>query len=138
MVLMRVALGVWFIWSAIPKLHGTYITEEMPLMLRYFQEEGAVYFYKPFLLWASKYATVLGYLTSWGEVAVGVALILGALTTFASIMVVIVCANYFLATKNLGPAPIGLNFLCIMLGIGLIIGQAGRYLSIDSLIGRKS
>lgn len=134
---MRVALGVWFVWSALPKLHSAYLHDEMPMMLRYFAEQGAVPFYKNFLLWASDHAAPFAYLTSWGEVVIGAALILGFGTRVACAMVILACLNYFLATKNLGPAPIGLNFLCILLGMSLILGEAGRYLSIDSKVGKK-
>jgi uncharacterized membrane protein YphA (DoxX/SURF4 family) len=136
-VFMRVVIGIWFLWSGVPKLKPAYFNEQMEGMLRYFAEEGAFHFYKGFLLWAAGHAKIFAFLTSVGEVAVGAALILGFLTPAAALAAIFMCVNYFLAVKNLGPSPIGVNFLCIAIGISLIVGRAGRYLSLDSKIFRK-
>lgn len=137
LVVMRMAMGFWFVWSGVPKLKGAYFNEEMPAMLRYFAEQGAVHFYKGFLLWAADHAMIFAFLTSVGEVAAGAALILGFLTPIAALGAIIMCVNYFLAVKNLGPSPIGVNFLCIAVGISLIVGRAGRYFGFDSKIFRN-
>lgn len=139
LVLMRVFVGVWFVWAGIPKLKGGYLEEGLKGMLQYFANEGAVSFYKGFLLWAVDHARVFAYLTSVGEVVTGAALILGLMTPVAAVAVIVMCLNYFLATKNLGPAPVGLNLLCVVVAISLIVGRAGRYLGLDALIckGKK-
>lgn len=134
LVLIRIFTGVWFLMAGVPKLKAVYVNEQLKGMLVYFAEQGSFPFYKGFLLWAADHAKVFGYLTSVGEVATGAALVLGLLTPVAALGVIIMCFNYFLATKRLGPAPMGLNLLCIVVGISLIIGRAGRYLGLDSKI----
>lgn len=138
LVLIRIFLGLWFLWAGIPKLKGVYVNEELPGMLKYFAEQGAVPFYKVFLVWAMGHAKLFGTLTSVGEVATGAALILGLFTPLAASAVIVMCLNYFLATKNLGPAPIGLNLLCVVAGFALIIGRAGRSCGLDGKIFKGS
>ncbi len=136
LALMRVVLGTLFVWSSLPKFNPTYRSEQLPGMLRFFAEQGAVTFYKGFLFWAADHARIFGYLTAVGEIVVGAALILGLATGWAVLGVVVMCVNYFLATRNLGPASIGVNFLCVTVGITLILGGAGQYIGLDGLIQR--
>lgn len=135
--LVRIFIGVWFLWSGIPKLKSAYFNEQMGMMLGYFAEQGSVGFYRGFLEWAAGHAKVFAYLTAFGEVAIGVSLILGIFTSIALCAAVFLCLNYFFATKNLGPAPVGINFLCITIGIALLIGRAGRFIGLDGKLGRK-
>ena len=134
LVLIRVFMGGWFLWAGIPKLKTAFRTEQLAGMLQYFAEQGAFSFYKGFLAWAAGHTTLFGYLTSWGEVATGLALIFGFATPLASVAAIFMCLNYFLATQGLGPAPIGLNLFCVVAGISLLVGRAGRYFGLDSKI----
>lgn len=130
--LLRLFLGAWFLWAGIPKLKYSYAHEEIGGMLNYFAVNGSVSFYQSILYWMANHAVLFGYLTSWGEVITGVALILGLFTPLACLAVIAMCFNYFLATFKLGPASMGLNLLCIVTAIALMVGGAGRYLGIDA------
>ena len=135
--LIRIFIGIWFLWSGIPKLNSAYFNEQMGMMLQYFADQGSVGFYQEFLRWAAEHAKVFAYLTAIGEVAVGVLLILGFLTPLALGSMMFLCFNYLLATKNLGPAPIGINFLCLTIGVALFFGKAGKSLGLDGLLFKE-
>lgn len=131
---VRVFLGIWFVWSAIPKFQSDYRTIDLPGLLPYFAEQGAFPFYKGFLAWAASHVAVFGWLTSVGELAIGVLLILGLLTPIAGGVAIVMCLNYLFATYYLGPAPVGVNFLCIGIAIALILGHAGCRYGVDAKI----
>ncbi len=133
LALVRIILGSWFLWSGLQKLKPVYAQEQLTNLLRFFAEHGTIDFYRGFLQWAADHARIFAYVTSWGEIAIGGLLILGLLTTVAVWAMIFFCANYLLATFKLGPANIGVNFLCIGTGLALWAGAGGRVLGVDAL-----
>lgn len=137
LALVRVFLGAWFLWSGLEKLKPVYAQEQLGNLLKFFAEHGTIDFYRGFLDWAGNHVSILAKITSWGEVAIGGMLILGLFTQLAVWVMIIFCANYLLATFKLGPANIGMNFLCISSGLALLAGGGGRVLGIDGLFCRE-
>lgn len=153
LVLLRLWLGVWFVLAGYPKLSKEYFEtsegnpnlkkspayrKSLEWILTDFAARGAMDFYRPFLeKVALRNVKIFAALTALGEVAAGVALIGGLLSHFASLAVVAMCANYFMATYNLGPTFQTANAACVAIALALVVGGAGQYAGLDALGGGR-
>ena len=151
LVLLRLWLGVWFVLAGYPKLSKEYFAtsegnpglktspayrKSLECMLTNFAEKGAMDLYRPFLKnVVLRNVKIFAALTAFGEVAAGVALIGGLLTHFASLAIVVMCGNYFLATYNFGGASQTANVACVAIALALVVGAAGQYAGLDALGG---
>lgn len=73
-------------------------------------------------------AEVLGYLVAWGEVLVGVALVLGILTRFAALMGVTMNLAFLFAGTS------GENVPMLLLGLPIVFGTAAGYYGVDRFL----
>jgi thiosulfate dehydrogenase [quinone] large subunit len=78
---------------------------------------------------ALPHATIFSFLTAWGELAVGIALILGFFTTFALLGALLLNFNYLFA------GTVSINPLLILIEMTLIrIGPSVYYLGLDHIL----
>jgi thiosulfate dehydrogenase [quinone] large subunit len=78
---------------------------------------------------ALPHATIFSFLTAWGELAVGIALIFGCFTTFALLGALFLNFNYlFAGTVSMNPVLILIEMILLW------IGAASYYLGIDRIL----
>lgn len=144
-VILRLAVGGVFLYQGYDKVQQGYIEQlrqsetrrPNPLAITidiWLEERGTLPVYKDFLEKAIRpNAAIFSALVAVSELAVGGLLLLGLLVRFASIIGVLMCLNYFLATWHLGfPYPqINVIFVVSLVVIGL--AAAGRCLGLDGV-----
>ena len=149
--LLRVVVGAWFIKAVWTKLTIAYAAGVIPYLavsprfvgfhpkrVAEFAAGNPVGWYKDFLEGtvlprASVYATLQAY----GEVAVGLGLILGLFTTLAAVVGLFLTLNYGLATQWMSFGQQGFHVLLLTSMIIFIITGAGRLWGLDQLMLRR-
>lgn len=151
LVVLRVAVGLWFLKSAVTKLGGFLFLGFIPLpsasdrwvdflpqRLLEYSETVRIGWYSDFLAnVASPNAHVLAQLTAFGETVVGIGLALGLATRLSSLVGLAVMANYFLATFWVGYCQQGFHILLIACMVAFLGAGAGRVWGLDGQIMRR-
>lgn len=83
-------------------------------------------------------AKIFANLVSFGELLIGLALILGLLTNIALIFAIFLNLNFYFATGWTSPSASGINLLMILVQIILILAYASKAMSIDELIVKRA
>jgi thiosulfate dehydrogenase (quinone) large subunit len=135
LAILRVYLGVAFLLSALPKLER----DPEPELIGFLQVtlERAPPFYQEFvrsimLPNAGAFAEVI----AWGELVVGVTLILGVLTRFSAALALLLAMNYLFARGARFWSP-SYDAACAAISVALIIGAAGRTWGVDALLAKR-
>jgi thiosulfate dehydrogenase [quinone] large subunit len=81
--------------------------------------------------------TIIGYLVPLGQVAIGIALVLGLLTRFAAIMGTLMMLFFFVAAWDFAFGVVNqhLTYAVVTAGLGVI--GAGNYYGLDATVGRS-
>jgi thiosulfate dehydrogenase [quinone] large subunit len=82
-------------------------------------------------------ATAFAGLVTWGELLVGVALVLGILTRFSAAAALLLVLNYMLAKGAWFWTPSSSDAAYVAISLALLIGGAGRTLGLDALLARR-
>ena len=137
LVLLRAYLGAVFLIAAVPKLQGDF-TPGLTTFLEQVALQRGHGFYQEFIRQVVlPNATFFAALVSWGELLVGVLLILGLLTRVASIVALILVVNYMFAKGAWFWLPSSNDAAFAVLSLALLIGAAGRTLGIDAFLARR-
>src|SRR3989449_11071971 len=113
LAVLRIAVGVWFAKAIVTKLSVTLVwgflplptasdrwLHVMPILVGKYAEGNPVGFFKTFLQdTVIPHASLFAQLTAFGEVAVGLGLVLGCLTALASGIGLVLVLNYGLAVQ---------------------------------------
>lgn len=119
LTLLRVYLGVVFLFSAWPKLkHGV-----GPELTRLLEQGGG--------------GGQVGVLIAWGELLVGCCLILGLGTRLAAALALLLAATYMLADGSWFSAPSSSYTAWAMVSLALLIGAAGRTFGLDAFLAKR-
>ncbi len=151
-VVLRVVVGAWFIKAVWTKLTVAYLAGVIPYpavsprflafhpkRVAEFAAGNPVGWYKAFLentvvpnasLWAT--------LQTYGEVAVGIGLVLGFLTGLSALVGLYVSLNYGLATQWMSPGQQGFHVVLVTSMIVLLATRAGRLFGLDAFILRRA
>jgi thiosulfate dehydrogenase (quinone) large subunit len=137
LALLRVYLGAVFLISAVPKLTGDFTPG-----LREFLENVAIershLFYRGFLQdIVLPNAQFFAALITWGELLVGVFLILGLMTRLSAAAALVLTLNYMLAKGAWPWTPSSNDAAFAFISLALMIGSAGRTLGLDSILARR-
>ncbi len=137
LVLLRVYLGVIFLVAAWPKLRGDF-TPELTGFLQKVALENGHPFYREFvqrvlLPNASLFATVV----TWGELLVGLTLLLGLITRFSAGVALVLTVNYMLAKGAWLWTPSSNDAAFAIISLALLIGAAGRTFGVDAFLARR-
>jgi uncharacterized membrane protein YphA (DoxX/SURF4 family) len=151
LALIRVVVGGWFLKAAIFKLTTDYVwgipipavsqrfIAFLPKRLAEFASDNPILWYKQFLLEAAiPHATLFAFLEAFGEVSVGVGLTLGLLTSFCSLVGLLMSLNFFLASQWMGFCQQGFHLVLAGCMLGFLIGHAGRTWGLDAWLVRWS
>ena len=139
-VLLRLFVGFSFLRLGLPKLqdlgnHGpmrAQITEWANNQAHPFW--GYQEFLKEFVL---PNLSVFQVLVTFGEIAVGVALLVGGFTRLAAFFGLFMNVNYWFASGYRSPAAAGFNEALAVMEIVLILAAAGRLLGLDVFLARR-
>jgi thiosulfate dehydrogenase [quinone] large subunit len=130
-VLLRVYTGVFFAWHGIGKVSRENFQESMQGFLNS-QVENSFSFYRPFIeSVVLPNSALFGNLVAWGELTIGVALIVGLATRYAAFGGAFLVANFWFA-KGAGILD-GTNHDVVWLVIFIVLGTipAGRIAGLD-------
>lgn len=137
LVILRVYLGVIFLLAALPKIQRD-STPEFIGFLEYVALIRGHPFYQGFMRSvvlpnAGTFAGLIG----WGELLVGVTLILGLLTRFSAGVALLLALNYMFAKGAWFWSPSSNDAAYVAISLALLIGAAGRTLGLDALLARR-
>ena len=137
LVMLRIYLGMVFLIAALPKLNRDFT----PSLVGFLEEVALTKghpFYQEFVRQVvMPNATLFAWLVTWGELALGVLLILGLLTRLSAVVALILALNYMLAKGAWFWTPSSNDAAFVVISLGLIVGAAGRTLGLDSVLARR-
>jgi thiosulfate dehydrogenase [quinone] large subunit len=137
LALLRIYLGVVFLLAAIPKLQQDFA----PGLTRFLEQvalQRGHPFYREFVQQVVLPNTsVFAALVTWGELFVGVTLILGVLTRVSATVALLLTVNYLFAKGQWFWTPSNNDAAFAAISIGLLIGAAGRTFGLDALLARR-
>jgi len=147
-VLLRVVVGAWFLKAVWTKLTLAYAAGVIPYpavsprflafhpkRVAEFAADNPVGWYKDFLKdTVLPHATLFATLQTYGEVVVGVGLVLGLLTGLTAAIGLVLALNYGLATQWMSFGQQGFHLLLITSMVIFLVTGAGRLWGLDQLL----
>jgi uncharacterized membrane protein YphA (DoxX/SURF4 family) len=151
LAVLRIVVGHYFVKSLVTKMSLVMLggvlpipvvserwLEVMPKIVTRQASENPLAFYKQVLEGTViPNSTVYAQLTAWGETAVGIGLTLGLLTGLASIVGLLLVANYGLATQWMSPGQQGFHIVLFFLMLAFFLARVGRAWGLDGWIARR-
>jgi thiosulfate dehydrogenase [quinone] large subunit len=148
--ILRVVVGVWFLKAVWTKLGLVWMgplpyPEVTPRFLGFhprrvgeFAEGNPVGWYKEFLEGTVlPNATLFATLQAYGEVVVGIGLVLGLFTSLAALVGLFLAINYGLATQWMSPGQQGFHLVLFFLMLAFFFARAGRTWGLDGWLARR-
>ena len=138
LAILRISLGILFLRGAYAKLAaGSHWPDGMVAFLNH-QRESAFAFYWPFVeKVVIPHKVMFGNLVSIGELGIGLLLITGTTTRFASFLGVTMVLNYMWAKGQAFWVPTSHDALFILILLVLGITGAGRMLGVDYFLAKQ-
>jgi uncharacterized membrane protein YphA (DoxX/SURF4 family) len=137
LALLRVYLGVVFLIAAIPKVRGDF-APDLTGFLEGVAMERSHLFYRGFLqVVVLPNVHLFAALITWGELLVGVLLILGLVTRLSAAAALLLTVNYMFAKGAWPWTPSSNDAALAAISLALVIGAAGRTLGLDSILARR-
>jgi thiosulfate dehydrogenase [quinone] large subunit len=137
LTLLRVYLGVVFLIAAIPKLREDF-TPGLTAFVGQRAMEHSHLFYREFLQEVVlPNAQLFATLVTWGELLVGVSLILGLMTRLSATVALLLTLNYMLAKGAWPWTPSSNDAAFAAISLALLIGAAGRTFGLDSILAKR-
>jgi thiosulfate dehydrogenase (quinone) large subunit len=150
MAVLRIVVGAWFLKAVWTKLTLAYIAGIpypavsprflgfQPRRVGEFAAGNPVGWYKDFLeSTVLPNASLFATLQTYGEVAVGIGLVLGLLTGLSALVGLFLALNYGLATQWMSFGQQGFHLLLITSMVLFLITRAGRVWGIDRWLVRR-
>jgi thiosulfate dehydrogenase [quinone] large subunit len=145
LAVLRIAIGVWFAKALFTKLSVILLwgflpvptaserwIRVLPILLAKYADGNPLEFFKNFLLNSViPHSQLFAQLTAFGEVVVGLGLVLGCCTTLASAIGLFLVLNYFLAVHWQGAAQQGFHYVLAVTLIVILATRAGRRWGVD-------
>ncbi|MBI4526348.1 MAG: DoxX family protein [Deltaproteobacteria bacterium] len=139
-VILRLYIGYYLLYQGIRKFqrdfpHGDWITKQIGEL-----DKVDLYpWYESFLMnYVIPHRELFGYLVMYGEILVGVCLLLGLLTRFSSIVGLFMLLNYYFGPGMArGGAVLGQQQTFIVCFIVLLLSGPGRTLGLDGVLFRR-
>ena len=148
LAVLRIAVGLWFLKALVTKLSVTLLwgflplptaserwLHVMPILVGKYGEGNPVGFFRDFLQnTVIPHSHVFAQLTAFGEVAVGLGLTAGFLTTLAAGIGLFLVVNYGLAVQWQGSAQQGFHYMLITTLVVMLGVRAGRTWGVDGWV----
>ncbi len=137
LAVLRIYLGIVFLLAAAPKVQRDSIPEYRAFVQQVAMERGHP-FYRGFaervlLPNAAAVAVVI----TWGELLVGVTLILGLLTRGSAALGMLLSIHYMFARGAWFWSPWSNDAALVAIALAVLIGAAGRTLGLDTFLARR-
>jgi thiosulfate dehydrogenase [quinone] large subunit len=135
----RVMAGLFFLQFGLQKLTPAFLSGQQLVRQLSRASGDPLSWHRHFILGTvAPHAHQFAYLVAFGEIALGVSLILGLLVRLSSIFGMFHNLNiYFaIALPNRGPQ-VGLNRIYIAMELVFLLASAGRALGIDAILKRR-
>jgi len=149
-VLLRLVVGAWFVkavwtkltimwlWDAVPypAVSPRFIAFQ-PRRVAEFAAGNPLAWYRDFLeTTVLPHATLFANLQTYGEIAVGLALVLGLFTGLAALVGLFLCVNYGLASQWMSFGQQGFHVLLVTSMLIFLGARAGRVWGVDAFLRR--
>lgn len=145
LAVLRIVVGLWFVKALFTKLSLTLVwgflplptaserwMQVMPTLVARYAEGNPVGFFKDFMQHTViPHSQLFAQLTAFGEVAVGLGLTLGFLTTLTAGIGLWLVVNYGLATQWMTPNQRGFHLLLAACMLAFLATRAGRHWGLD-------
>ncbi|MDH4046887.1 MAG: DoxX family protein [Gammaproteobacteria bacterium] len=129
--LLRIYTGVFFAWHGFGKLRGGNFVDGMSGFLES-RLESSYGFYRPFLEFAVlPNKELFAFLVSWGELSIGLALIVGLATRYASFAGAFLVTNFWWAKGESFLAGSNHDAIWLVVFLVLALVPAGRVAGLD-------
>lgn len=137
LVVLRVYLGVVFLVASLPKLQENFTPGLVGFLERVALERGHP-FYREFIQQVVlPNASVFAAMVTWGELLVGVLLILGLFTRLSAVVALVLTVNYMFAKGAWFWTPSSNDAAFAAISVALLIGAAGRTLGLDAFLAQR-
>ena len=134
---LRVYLGVLFVLASVPKLRGDFAATLSGFLSQVALTKGHG-FYRDFVQQAVlPNVGLFARLVSWGELLVGVSLVLGLATRLSATVAFVLLMNYMLAKGAWFWYPSSNDAALAAIAVAVIIGAAGRTFGVDVILARR-
>ncbi len=137
LVLLRLQLGVVFLVAALPQVRADFTPKLLDFLNNVALVKGHA-FYREFIRTVVlPNAEIFAALVIWGEVLVGVALVLGLATRFAAAAALLMTLNFMFAKGAWFWTPSSNDAAFVAISLALLVGAAGRTFGLDSFLARR-
>jgi uncharacterized membrane protein YphA (DoxX/SURF4 family) len=148
---LRIVVGLWFAKSLltkatialawgflpVPASNGRWIAV-MPKLIAKYAADNPIEWYRSFLLdTVIPNGHVFAHLTALGEVAIGLSLTLGVLTTLGAFFGLIQVIFYGLAVQHMSSGQQGFHVMLFAMMVAFLFARAGRTWGIDAWLVRR-
>lgn len=137
LVILRIYLGVIFVLAALPKLREDFTPSLVGFLQSVALIKGHPFYRELVQQVVLPNASLFAVLVTWGELLVGVSLILGLLTRLASAVGLLLAINYMFAKGAWFWTPSSNDAAFVVIFLALLIGAAGRTFGLDAYLARR-
>jgi thiosulfate dehydrogenase (quinone) large subunit len=137
LVVLRMYLGGVFLIAAWPKLQQDFTPGLVAFLQAVALQKGHP-FYQDFVVQAVlPNAALFATLVTWGELLVGVSLVLGLLTRLSAVVALLLNVNYMFAKGAWFWTPSSNDAAFAAISLALLVGAAGRTFGLDAFLARR-
>ncbi|MGH7499591.1 MAG: DoxX family membrane protein [Gemmatimonadales bacterium] len=137
LVLLRLQLGVVLLVAGVPKVREDYPPKLIGFLQNVALEKGHAFYQEFVSSVVLPHAGVFAALVSWGEVMIGLALVLGFATRFTAAAALLMLVNYMFAKGAWPWTPSSNDAAYVAISLALLIGAAGRTLGVDEFLAKR-
>jgi uncharacterized membrane protein YphA (DoxX/SURF4 family) len=137
LALLRIYLGLIFLVSAMPKLRQDFTPNLIGFLEQVALQKGHPFYHEFVRQVVMPNASVFAVVVTWGELLVGVSLILGLLTRLSAAGAFLLTVNYMLAKGAWFWTPSSNDAAFAAISLALLVGAAGRTFGMDLFLARR-
>src|SRR5829696_5360098 len=137
LAVLRVYLGIIFLLAASPKVQRDPVPEYRAFVQQVAMERGHPFYQRFAERFVLPNAPAIAVVITWGEMLVGVTLILGLLTRGSAALGILLSINYMLARGAWFWSPWSNDAALVAIALAVFIGAAGRTLGLDTYLARR-
>lgn len=137
LVVLRLYLGGVFLVASLPKLQLDFTPGLVGFLEQVALERGHPFYQQFVQQVVLPNAPVFAALVTWGELLVGVLLILGLFTRLSAVVALVLTVNYMFAKGAWFWTPSSNDGAFAAISVALLIGAAGRTLGLDAFLAQR-